>query len=302
MLDYSIEQISCDWSLVGEVDKQLVDIDATLGSGQTFSWQRLANGIWIGQIGEVPYALVPEKKLSIYSPLGSFCAFKKYFQIELDLKKVLSSFPPKDRILNKALHYCPRLRILKQDPWETLVSFLCSSAKPIVQIRKIISRIRAFYGREVYPGFFSFPTAEEILDRGPTGLKEAKLGFRSDFIWSVSSIIWPMKKDYFFELEKTSTENIRHILMELPGVGRKIADCVLLFGFARLDVFPIDRWMERVLKTFYHSFLNKTKITSKDLIDFSSTYFGPFAGYAQQYLFYWSRSAFWKKGGLWEYH
>ncbi|QSR86685.1 3-methyladenine DNA glycosylase [Candidatus Methylacidiphilum infernorum] len=303
MSEYSLEQVVHDWSLIGEYGKDLIDVDATLGSGQAFSWQRIAKGSWIGQVGADPYALISsEKKLNVYSPRGSFCAFQEYFQTEFDLEKVFQSFPPGDLVLERARCSCPRLRILKQDPWETLVCFLSSSAKPIVQIRKICGRLRAFYGKEIYPRFFSFPSAEDIIVKGPEGLKQASLGFRANFIWKVSTILSKLKPNLLLELKDAPTGDIRQILMELPGVGRKIADCVLLFGYGRLEVFPIDRWMERVLRTFYSPLLKRAQPSHKELLEFSSTYFGPFAGYAQQYLFYWARTVFWKKGGLWEYH
>ncbi|TFE70454.1 3-methyladenine DNA glycosylase [Methylacidiphilum sp. Yel] len=297
-----MDQIINDWPFIGRISSDCLNLDATLGCGQTFSWKRLEKGGWIGQAGSIPYAIFPASdQLYIYSPLGSLDGFQEYFQITFDLEKVFNSFPSEDYILEQARLFCQKLRILKQDPWETILSFLCSSAKPIIQIRKITQLLRRFYGEELWPGFFSFPSPEDILNKGPSHLEQCKLGFRSDYVWKVASIFAKENKKFLSILATASTDTIRQTLLELPGIGRKIADCVLLFGYARMEVFPIDRWIERVLQTFYFNLLEKRKISKKELLSFSSSYFGHFAGYAQQYLFYWSRSVFWKKGGLWEY-
>jgi N-glycosylase/DNA lyase len=210
----------------------------------------------------------------------------------VDLAAILKSFPD-DEPMRAAVSHCHGLRLLRQDPWECLASFILSSTKQIVQIRQIIALLCERFGERLAPeppfggtALRSFPLPGRIAVSSETELRECKMGFRAKALLGAARAVADGKLDL---------ENIRSLdyaaaqaeLMKLHGVGKKIADCVLLFAYGFDSAFPVDVWVERALQELYFP---KRRASHKRLLKFAATHFGPHAGYAQQYLFHYMRT------------
>ena len=189
-----------------------------------------------------------------------------------------------------ALEYCRGLRVIRQPAWECLATFITSSMKQVAHIAQISHVLRRRFGRRLDLGgleMFAYPAAERMAERSEAELRECALGYRAGNLLKTARMI----AEGTVELEAIRAlpdEEARAELMRFPGVGEKVANCVLLFAYERVRAFPIDVWIERVLREAY--FKGKRKVTAKRLRDFSRKYFGEFGGYAQQYLFHHARS------------
>lgn len=212
-----------------------------------------------------------------------------YFRFEEDLGSVLDTFPD-DPPMRAAVASSRGLRLLRQDPWECLASFICSSTKQIVQIRQIVASVCERFGDPVdvpagHEPAYSFPAPERIAAAGEAELRACKMGFRAPNLRRAARMIAENEMD-LRSLADRRTAEARDDLMRLPGVGRKIADCVLLFAYGRQDAFPVDVWVMKALRRLY---FRRRRVTPRRLRTFAATHFGPHAGYAQQYLFHYMR-------------
>jgi N-glycosylase/DNA lyase len=276
------------------------DLAATLDSGQAFRWRR-DDDAWHGVIGR-HYVRLTQRESGIHAataaPVESWDWLCEFLQTEIDLSAVLKTFPD-DEPMRNAIAACPGLRLLRQDPWECLASFILSSTKQIVQIRQIITLLCERFGEpcSVEPAArpdsatgrtlqFSFPTPQRLAACSEAELRACKMGFRAPNLLAAAREIAEGR----FDLER-----IRHLphaearaeLMKLRGVGGKIADCVLLFAYGFDSAFPVDVWIERALQQLYFP---RRRASEKRLLRFAATHFGPHAGYAQQYLFHYMRT------------
>ncbi|MFP4698111.1 MAG: DNA-3-methyladenine glycosylase family protein [Eubacteriales bacterium] len=211
-----------------------------------------------------------------------------YFDLNTDYKRIKKILLKQDDFLYSAISKKYGIRILRQDTWETLISFIISQNKQIPHIKKIVETISKAYGNYIgtYEGveYYSFPTPEQLIKATEAGLRECKTGFRAPYIIDACEKI--IKGDINLkELKKISTEDAKKRLLTIKGVGNKIADCVLLYGLARGEVFPTDVWIKRVVE---HIYLKK-EVKLEKIQEFASSRFGDIAGYAQQYLFYYGR-------------
>ena len=263
------------------------DLSATLDCGQAFRWKRVANG-WEGvvknrwvrldQAGDNIRAHVLERP-------GKWEWLKDYLQIEAPYQEIVGSFP-KDESLAAALRHCRGLRILKQEPWECLATFILSSTKQIVQIKQIVELLCQRFGDKVKSPAgeaWAFPSAQKIASLSEADLRACKMGFRAPYLKQTAELV---ARDGL-NMEGLPLNAAREKLMELPGVGRKIADCVLLFAYGYPLAFPVDVW---VMKAFKDLYFKRRKLNLKKALKFSETYFGPYGGYAQQYLFHYRRT------------
>jgi N-glycosylase/DNA lyase len=211
--------------------------------------------------------------------------------------------------MNAARRYCRGLRIIRQPKWECLAMFICSSMKQVAHIRQISKKLRERFGeaRKIDPPWprlrpgqanivlCAFPTAERIAASSEKELRECALGYRAKNLLATARLVASNEAD----LEKWSTlpdVDLRAKLCALPGVGAKVANCVMLFAYERLRSFPIDVWIERVLREKY--FPRKRKVTASGLSAFAAAHFGEHGGYAQQYLFHHARTASRKSGSV----
>jgi N-glycosylase/DNA lyase len=264
------------------------DLDATLSSGQAFSWRRGADEQWRGWIGDRPcVAGLDGGRLHVLGGGLTDSDVARYFGLNVSMDKIFASFPADDPWLARARLFAPGLRILRQEPWETLCNFICSSLKQIVQIAQINHDLRVAFGPKLRPGEHVFPSAAQLARVSEAELRACKLGFRARHLFVAARQIaaGEISLDHVATLP---TAEARKELMRVRGVGEKVANCVLLFAYGRLEAFPIDVWVERVLRQLY--FKNRRKIRPGALRLFSERHFGPHGGYAQQFLFHWIRN------------
>jgi len=263
-----------------------LDLDATLTSGQAFSWKRTADGRWRGWIDGRPCLVWSQgDALRAVGPELTHAAITHYFGLDLPLREIFASFPS-DPWLDRARAFAPGLRILRQEPWETLCNFICSSLKQIVQIEQINHELRRTFGKEIGGSLHCFPDASHVALASEAKLRACRLGFRARHLFVAARQIASSE----ISLEKIATmptDEAREELQKIRGVGEKVANCILLFAYGRAEAFPIDVWVERVLRQLY--FKNSTRVTHQRLRDFANMHFGPHRGYAQQFLFHWIR-------------
>lgn len=255
----------------------------TLDGGQAFRWQRIGDfyeGRWGRHVMRLRYL---DGGVQYVTPDGSDPndALRQYFACNLDFDKLTDALPWRsDPVLATAIRNFPGLRILRQPFAETLFGFLCSSTKQIPQIKAICEAVARDMGEPLTDGSYALPTWEAIAAAGEARLRAAKLGYRARYIHQTACFL-AAHPGWLEATEAAPTDEARLRLLELPGVGRKIADCVLLFGAGRLEAFPIDTWVEKILTHAYG--LQGWKL--RQLQDFARIHFGTTAGYAQQYLF-----------------
>jgi N-glycosylase/DNA lyase len=269
------------------------DLAATLTSGQAFRW-REREGWWEGAVGPrwvrlkgVDDGILAE---TIESNTTSWQWLADYLQTEIDLASVLLSFPD-DEPMRTAVTACRGLRLLRQDPWECLASFILSSTKQIVQIQQIVALLCERFGAPLlapagHEPVFSFPTPERLAACAEADLRGCKMGFRAPNLLKTAKIIAGGELN-LASLGTRTVEQARDELMNLPGVGNKIANCVLLFAYEFQQAFPVDVWVMKALRELYFP---KRRVSAKRLASFTATHFGPNAGYAQQYLFHYMRT------------
>jgi N-glycosylase/DNA lyase len=286
------------------------DLAMTLDSGQVFHWEKIANG-FVGAIADFAVYVEQDKDVlkakieggtparpgsrKLVLPVAELV--QHYFALDHPLAAICASFP-NDPAMSAARHFCRGLRIIRQPKWECLATFICSSMKQVAHIRQISLALRRRFGDRRKVGdhaVYTFPAAQRIARATDNDLRECALGYRAKNLLATARLVSSGERD----LESWSAltdPDLRERLCSLPGVGAKIANCVMLFAYERLRAFPIDVWIERVLREKY--FPRKGKATVQRLREFSETYFGEHRGYAQQYLFHYARTALRKSGGL----
>jgi N-glycosylase/DNA lyase len=275
------------------------DLAMTLDSGQVFHWQE-AGGGFVGTIGELPAYVEQQREVLCAKVASASSRFLEknaqdaratiahYFALDHPLQAICNSFP-KDPVMNGARDFCRGLRIIRQPKWECLATFICSSMKQVAHIRQISFALRKRFGEQRKIGkhlVYAFPSASRLARAFEKELRECKLGYRAKNLRATARLVSRGEAN----LEAWSAladAELRRQLCVLPGVGPKIANCVMLFAYERLRAFPIDVWIERVLRQQY--FPRRKKMTAQRLREFSETYFGDHGGYAQQYLFHHAR-------------
>lgn len=263
----------------------------TLYSGQAFRWDPILNGEAHEGILDGVRVRLSQKEDGIHCSLESEESFdegfiKKYLRIEDDLPLIYSQLSS-DTYFVQAKDLYEGLHILRQDPWECLVTFICSANNNIPRIKSLVKGISESCGERIkdqFGYFYSFPEPVSISEAGELGLREIGLGFRAKYVAKVADSVVKneidLKSFRFLEYQEALTE-----LLKFPGVGDKVANCVLLFSMDKLQAFPVDVWIKRVLRENYLNDSNES-IPDTKLRDWAQTHFGEFAGYANQYLFH----------------
>jgi len=257
--------------------------------GQAFRWDRESDNSYTGvAMGRVINIKMDGDRLYINnSTIEDYeKIWHNYFDMDRDygdIKRILS----KDPVLKEAIKFGEGIRILKQDKWETLISFIISANNRIPMIKRAIKKISEKWGSPIkYEGhtYYSFPGPEELKDASIEELEECNTGFRAKYIKATTEMILSGTVDLYY-LDKAGYEDARKELLKLPGVGPKVSDCILLFSMGYYEAFPVDVWVKRIMGHFYLApdvSLPKIEKYAKDM-------FGDLAGFAQQYLFYYAR-------------
>jgi len=273
------------------------DLAMTLNSGQVFHWEKIGDG-FCGMIGD--RAVYVEQRGDILKvrfgetpkPAGETRALPKvvarYFALDHPLEEICASFP-RDPVMDAACDFCRGLRIIRQPQWECLAIFICSSMKQVAHIRQISRALRQRFGqrKQICGGeVFSFPSPDALARATERELRKCGLGYRAKNLLATAKRVASGEAD-LDSWRALSERQLREQLCELPGVGMKVANCVMLFAYERIAAFPIDVWIERVLRERY--FVRGRKVTTKAMAEFVVNYFGAHGGYAQQYLFHHAR-------------
>ena len=263
------------------------DLEKTLESGQVFHWQRCGQG-FVGTINNQPVYVEQVRSILRFAGVSAG-AIQKYFSLDHPLRKICASFPTDDA-MDAARGFCRGLRIIRQPKWECLATFICSSMKQVAHIRQMSLALRERFGRKkIISGLtiYDFPAAARLAASSESELRECALGYRAKNLLATARQI-PSGEATLESWSRVSDDELRLRLTELPGVGPKVANCVMLFAYDRTAAFPIDVWIERVLRQTY--FKRRRKPTARKLTEFAASYFGEHGGYAQQYLFHHARS------------
>jgi len=287
-----------------DLAKTPFNLDYTLSCGQAFRWEKL-NGWWHGVLGEsvVKIRQTGEAlRFQSYPKKVDSTFVGRYFRLDDDLPHIYSRIG-KDRYVSEAVKRFHGLRLMRQDPWECLISYICATNKNIPAIKNMISNMCVRFGKKILvenETFYTFPKPHNLAEASLKELRLCKLGFRAERVKAASKLV----SSGAFNLEALKTmsyERAKKELMTLPGVGPKVADCVLLFSLDKLEAFPIDVWMKRIILEFYREHFEQSfidKVAAKKSLSpnqyeiissFGRKYFGEYIGYAQEYLFHFKR-------------
>jgi N-glycosylase/DNA lyase len=264
--------------------------------GQCFRWDEDLDGSYTGVVGENVINVQKVDNKVIFTSFGVDNLeelVNKYFDLERDYKKIKNTLSKVDEYLANSIEYGSGIRILNQDLWETIISFIISANNNIPRIKTIINRMSKKYGNKIVwndKEYYTFPKVESLSQATVEDLRNLGLGFRDVRIYETTNKILNKEIDLEKLHEIEDTNQVREILLSLSGVGPKVADCILLFStLKRFDVFPIDVWVRRVMNELYIKNEDETKVNKKEIEKLAKEKYGKLEGLAQQYLFYWKR-------------
>ena len=267
--------------------------------GQCFRWNEQEDGSYTGIWKENIVNIKKEGQDYVFTGICKNNNLEEeiytYFDLDRNYEKIKEELSKKDEYMKTSIAYGKGIRILNQDLWETIISFIISANNNIPRIKGIIERLAKAYGKEIeWKGkiYYTFPTPEELKDVTIEEYRKLGLGFRDIRLYETTKMILEEKVD-LEELKKNpNTMEVREKLLTLLGIGPKVADCILLFSdLKRLEVFPIDVWVRRVMNDLYIKNEDEAKVSKKQIEKIAKEKFGDLAGLAQQYLFYWRREA-----------
>ena len=276
-------------------DNCKINFDYSLNSGQVFLWEKIDTK-WYGVDGKNVLVLETAQK------------FKKdmkyefdFFRLDDNFKKISNDLK-NDNYVKNALKMFPGLRLLRQNPFQCYISFIVSSNSNIPNIKSRLKNLcKAFGNRKIVDGkeFFLFPEPSDLANASISDIKKCGVGYRAKAVKTASLSVLDGKIDFDF-LKKTDYNTAKKELTKVFGIGNKVADCILLFSLEKLEAFPLDRWMLRILQKYYSnefqiSTITLTEKTYERLHENAVEYFGSYAGYAQQFLFKMEREMYKKK-------
>ena len=266
--------------------------------GQCFRWNKQENGSYTGVFKNNVLNVEKRENTVIFKGIcdGEIKqVLEEYFDLNRDYEKIKSDLSKIDINMQKSIEYGQGIRILNQDLWETIISFIISANNNIPRIKGIIERLSKNYGKEIKWGdeiYYAFPTAQELKDVSVEDYRKLGLGFRDIRLYETTKMILEKQVDLEQMVKNPNTLEVREQLLTLSGVGPKVADCILLFSnLKRFEVFPIDVWVRRVMNDLYIKQEDEKKVSKTQIEKIAKEKFGNLAGLAQQYLFYWRREA-----------
>ena len=266
--------------------------------GQCFRWNKQKDNSYIGVVGNnVLKVQKEENKIKIQSigedDLESLVT--NYFDLQRDYSKIKKELSKVDPYLAKSISYGNGIRILNQDLWETIISFIISANNNIPRIKVIIDRLSKTYGNSIEWNeniYYTFPTVQQLSKASIQELRGLGLGFRDIRVYETTQKIANGEVSLQELLDEADTNKVREKLLQLSGVGPKVADCILLFStLKRFDVFPVDVWVRRVMNELYLHQADEKKVKRQQIEQLAKEKYGNLEGIAQQYLFYWKREA-----------
>ena len=278
-------------------NQESFELNHIFDCGQCFRWNKQEDGSYTGVFkGNVLNVQKDNNEIIFQGMINGDIeeVVNEYFDLERNYQEIKSKLSKIDDNLDMSIKYGEGIRILNQDLWETIISFIISANNNIPRIKGIIERLSQNYGTpikwndEVY---YAFPSPEDLKDVTVSDFRSLGLGFRDIRLYETTHMILDKKVD-LEKMAKKSTFEAREELLNLSGVGPKVADCILLFStLKRFDVFPIDVWVRRVMNELYIKNEDEKKVSKKEIMKIANERFGNLEGIAQKYLFYWKREA-----------
>ncbi|MBA0908463.1 MAG: DNA repair protein [Nitrosarchaeum sp.] len=267
------------------IDFSKINLENTINSGQVFLWKKQKE-FWYGINGQ------DILKINNFGKITSYSGNKyDFFRNSDDIEKIIKSIS-KDKTTKLAVEKYFGLRLIRQDPFQCFISFIVSSNSNIQKIKSSLEKISMKFGKKIEfdnKEFYIFPEPKKIANATIQEIQSCGVGYRAKFILDAAKIVESKQIDFNY-LKKINYKEAKEIILSVPGIGNKVADCILLFSLDKLEAFPLDRWMIRILKKYYlEKFQLETKtITEKQyeiLHEKIIKHFGVYAGYAQQFLF-----------------
>ena len=264
--------------------------------GQCFRWDEEADASYTGIVKNNVINVKKVDNSLVFKSVGADNLEQlviDYFDLNRNYEKIKNELSKIDEYLANSINYGNGIRILNQDLWETIISFIISANNNIPRIKGIINRMSQKYGTEIIwneKKYYTFPTVENLSKATVEDLRGLGLGFRDVRVYNTTHKILEKQVNLKELYQEKDTQKVRNILLILDGVGPKVADCILLFStLKRFDVFPIDVWVRRVMNELYIKNEDETKVNKKDIEKLAKEKYGNLEGIAQQYLFYWKR-------------
>lgn len=279
-----------------DVDLDSFNLVHIFECGQCFRWEKQEDNSYIGVIKDTVIKIIEEegkikvKGVTLLDDIYSYIT--QYFDLNTDYSEYKIKLSNIDEYLKESIGFGYGIRILNQDLWETIISFIISANNNIPRIKKIINRISEKYGNKIVfenKEYYTFPDAKALSNATVEDLRALGLGFRDKRIYNTTKMVLDNKVDLVKLKQIDNTEYLREELLKLDGVGEKVADCILLFALKRTDVFPVDVWVRRVMNDLYIHNEDEDKLDKKMIRELADEKFGNIKGIAQQYLFYWRR-------------
>ena len=264
--------------------------------GQCFRWDEQKDGSYTGIVKENVINVKKVDNEIVFTSFGADNLEKlvtEYFDLNRNYEEIKEKLSKVDEYLANSIQYGSGIRILNQDLWETIISFIISANNNIPRIKGIINRLSSEHGTKIeWNGkeYYTFPTVESLAKATVEDLRKTGLGFRDIRVYETTKKILEKEVDLNELHKEENTEKVRDNLLTLSGVGPKVADCILLFStLKRFDVFPIDVWVRRVMNDLYIKNQDEAKVNKKEIEKLAKEKYGALEGIAQQYLFYWKR-------------
>jgi N-glycosylase/DNA lyase len=277
------------------IDYNVINLENTINSGQVFLWTKQKE-FWYGVNGQDILKINSLGKITSYSNRRY-----DFFRNTDNMEKIIKSIS-KDKTTRIAVKKYLGLRLVRQDPFQCFISFIVSSNSNIQKIKSSLEKITIKFGKSVQfdnNEFYMFPEPKKIANATIQEIQNCGVGYRARFIIDAAKMVEAKQIDFDY-LKKSSYQDAKEMILSVPGIGNKVADCILLFSLDKLDAFPLDRWMIRILEKYY---LEKFELETKSITEKQYNilhkkivkYFGPYAGYAQQFLFKMERENYKKK-------
>ena len=258
------------------------NLDLSVSCGQSFRWRKIGE-FWYAPVGEAVWKVKQEGDVLLYDG-ASEADLIRYFGLDVPLDDILADVD-RDDLIHSAVSSCRGLRLHRQPTFECLISYICATCANIPGIQMRIENLAKTYGRPLEMDgmtFYTFPNPKDLACESPENIRLCKVGYRDKYICGASAYAAenPNWADEIFSMDY---KEAKRKLMSLPGVGPKVADCVLLFAFEKYEAVPIDVWMERIFRTRYIG--SEKKLSYEKAAGYAREHFGRYAGYAQEYLF-----------------
>lgn len=263
------------------------DISQILECGQCFRFSKVDSRYKIIAFSKVLFVEQVDQEVIFYNTTREDfdSIWMNYFDLSTDYSSIKKVLANNDKRLHEPIAFADGIRLLNQEPFECMISFIISQNKKIPMIKNIIKTISEIYGTQIDEDSYAFPTPQQLGKVSIDELLSCKTGFRAKYISDAVQKVCSGEID-FDELRTMPTDKVREKLMSVYGIGLKVADCIMLFSLGRKEVFPIDVWVKKIMKHYY---FDGVDVNLKEITDLSNELYGDYAGVAQQYLFHYAR-------------